>query len=60
MSEKRIGQIAYEAYANSRSNKAFDWSPLPEWADVKPEIQGAWDAAAKAVAEQAINGRIRL
>lgn len=59
MSEKRIGQIAYEAYANARSGKTHDGRDMPKW-DELGDVQIGWDAAAKAVAEEAINGRIKL
>lgn len=46
---KTLGQIAYEAYCGNRGWKSYDDKPLPQWPDVKPEIQKAWQEAAWAV-----------
>ena len=46
-----MGQVAYEAYCQSTGNKSLiSGAELPKWADLKPEIQRAWAAAADAVA----------
>ena len=45
-----MGQVAYEAYCQSTGNKSLiSGAELPKWADLKPEIQRAWQAAANAV-----------
>lgn len=48
--ETVMAQLAWAAYAQSTNFKAFDGSPLPPWSGMKPAIQTAWIAAAKAVA----------
>jgi hypothetical protein len=45
-----LGQVAYEAYAQASDGVSLVTGvTLPGWADVKPEIQAAWQAAAAAV-----------
>jgi hypothetical protein len=47
------GQVAYEAYCQSAGwVSQFTGDRLPEWVDVKPEVQEHWEAAAAAVADQ--------
>lgn len=57
---KSLGQLAYEAYCNSRSNRAFDGSRLPEWSDVPPDIQGGWVEAARVVSSAVLSGHVKL
>lgn len=46
---KTPGQIAYEAYCETTGWKsAISGAPLPQWAEVKPEIVAAWENAAAA------------
>lgn len=40
------GKTAYEAYGENRNWKTYDDKPMPQWKDLKPEIQHAWAAAA--------------
>ncbi len=42
-------QIAYEAYCGSVNWKSFTGDALPQWPDVRPSLQAAWQAAAMAV-----------
>jgi hypothetical protein len=44
-----IGKAAYDAYCATRAWKSYNGELLPQWADVKPEIQAGWVAAAEAV-----------
>lgn len=47
---KSLGQIAYEAYCENTNWKSLiSGQQLPQWKDVKPEIQRAWESAANAV-----------
>lgn len=47
---KPLGQIAYEGYCASTGGKSLiSGDTLPPFADLKPEIQQAWQAAALAV-----------
>lgn len=46
-----IGKIAYDAYSSERGWKSFNGDPLPQWDQVKPDIQVAWAAAAEASIE---------
>lgn len=46
MCNKTLGQIGYEAYCSSTGWKSLiSGAQLPQWADVKPEIQLAWETA---------------
>lgn len=40
------GQKNYEAYAEARNWKDYRGEPIPQWNDVRPEIQLAWQIAA--------------
>ena len=42
-------QINYEAYCSARNWKSFNGDPLPQWLEVKPDIQDGWRFAAEAV-----------
>lgn len=44
-----FGQVAYDAYCDTRNWKSFNGDPLPQWPDVKPDIQAGWRQAAVAV-----------
>jgi hypothetical protein len=45
-------QKAYEAYcAHTNWKSLVSGQPLPQWADVKPEIKDAWRAVANAFLE---------
>lgn len=44
MSTKTNGQVAYEAYGEHTQWKSLaNGKPIPQWADVKPEIKEAWE-----------------
>lgn len=45
----RLGQTAYEAYANQRGWATYDGQNMPSWEDVDPGICTAWESAAMAV-----------
>lgn len=50
---KTLGQIAYESYANySGWRSLVTGEPLPNWDRLRPSVQGAWQAAARGVAEE--------
>jgi hypothetical protein len=44
-----LGQVAYDAYCETRNWKSFSGQALPRWPDVQPDIQEGWRVAAKAV-----------
>ena len=46
---EHLGKVAYEAYCELRNWKSYDGKPLPQWPDVKADIQYGWIAAATAV-----------
>jgi hypothetical protein len=47
--DPRYGQTAYEAYrAEAGGVSLVTGAPLPDWEELKPEIQQAWVAAAAA------------
>lgn len=45
-----LGRIAYKTYCTKRGGRAYDGSPIPDWADMRPGIRDAWAAAALHVA----------
>ena len=49
MGEQPLGQVAYEAYCGKGWKSLISGAPLPQWEEVRPDIQAAWDAAADAV-----------
>lgn len=50
MNEKTLGQVAYEAYAQSANWKSLiHGDPLPQWQELAPPVRNGWDAAAIAV-----------
>lgn len=44
-----IAGMAYEAYSRASGGKAFNGDLLPEWPQVKPQIQSYWRAAMRVV-----------
>lgn len=53
------GQIGYEAYAASTGGKTFDGRDMPAWAALPSNIKQAWMAAAKAIADDVLDGERR-
>ena len=52
MNNKTLGQIAYEKYLEQPlADSVAAGQDLPQFADLNPERQQAWEAAAAAVAE---------
>jgi hypothetical protein len=52
MSEKTMGQVAFEAYRDAVKGQAYDGTPIPEWDSLdgdRLKAQGGWEAAALAV-----------
>lgn len=58
MSQKTLGQIAYEAYCASTDWKsAVSGAPLPQYVEQRPAVIAAWEAAGTAVgAHVMLNG----
>lgn len=46
------GEAAYRAYGDHVGWKNYQGLPMPEWANLPPLIQGAWNAAAEAIIER--------
>ena len=49
MSEKTIGQVAFEAYNESKGGLTYDGKPIPPWDELsgdKAAVHRAWEAAA--------------
>lgn len=57
---KSYGQIAFEAYNESKGGKTYDGKPIPPWGEVGDEVRKAWDAAADAVIDEYHNSSIRV
>lgn len=53
--EVRLGKVAYDAYGAERGWVVFDGSPMPHWNKQPSDLQEAWEAAAKAVAQLVAN-----
>lgn len=51
MAWRDIAVSAYRAYAASTGNKNYQGLPMPEWGNLTPAIQTAWEAAARQVGE---------
>lgn len=51
-----LGEVAYNAYGDSRSWRTIGDDPMPAWGDQHDYIQEAWEAAAKAVVESTLDG----
>lgn len=49
MNHRTLRQIAFEAYKEAVQGVAYDGTPIPEWQDLKPTIQAAWQAAAEEI-----------
>lgn len=50
MNTKTLGQVAFEAYSAAVGGKTYDGKPIPQWHEVRAEIQQGWEAAAKVAA----------
>lgn len=46
---RSLGQIAFDAYTESKRGTTFDGRPIPAWQDLGDEVRNAWSAAAQAV-----------
>jgi hypothetical protein len=44
-----LGEIAYNAYCDAVGWVSVHGDPLPKWEQQKPDLQEAWQLAAKAV-----------
>lgn len=51
MAWRDIAESAYKAYAASTRNKNYQGLPMPEWQNLTPAIQTAWEVAARQVGE---------
>jgi hypothetical protein len=53
-----LEQLAYEAYrAHTGGISLASGQPIPEWSQLKPEIQDAWDSSTAAVITAIANER---
>lgn len=52
MEERTLGEVAYTAYGNAVEWKNFQGGPMPPWHEQVQFIRDAWEAAARAVADQ--------
>lgn len=47
---KTLGQVGYEAYCSHTNWKSLiSGENLPQWGNVKPEIQNAWEHAGERI-----------
>ncbi len=57
MAQRTLGQVGFEAYGDAAGWTAYDGKPMPRWDDnLRPDIKEKWEAAAKAVADKAVDG----
>lgn len=49
-----LGRIAFTAYREYTCGLTHDDKPMPEWDDLGPRIQGAWQVAARAAMRAAL------
>ncbi|WP_318202976.1 hypothetical protein [Streptomyces sp. SCL15-4] len=50
-----LGQVAYLAYSEATGGLTHDGRPMPAWDDLGDTVQGAWIAAAAAVAAHTVD-----
>ena len=43
------GETAYEAYRYHQNGVSYNGGKIPRWAEVRPDIKSAWEAAANRV-----------
>ena len=49
-----LAQLAYKAYGGAVHGRSVRDEPLPDWNDLGPKVQNAWEVAAEAVARKAL------
>jgi hypothetical protein len=47
--DKTLGQIAFEAYNESKGGLTYDGKPIPPWSEVGDAVRLGWNVAAEAV-----------
>jgi hypothetical protein len=45
---KTLGEIAFDAYTESKKGTTFDGRPIPKWEDLGEPVRNAWQAAGEA------------
>lgn len=45
----QLAQIAYEVYAEHQNWKNFAGNPIPQWAEVRPDIKRAWHVVVQTI-----------
>lgn len=46
---EKYGEIAYNAYCETRDWKSYNGDPLPKWPDVREDIKHGWKKATSKV-----------
>lgn len=49
MSDKSMGQRAFEAYNEAKGGRTYDGKPIPPWDAVGDDVRSAWERAAAVV-----------
>lgn len=49
-----LAKAAYAAYGGATGGKNHRGEPMPEWGELGPAIQTAWEVAAEAIARQVL------
>ena len=55
MNKERLGEIAYNAYCETRDWKSVRGEPLPHWKQQSEDLRNSWIKAAEAVAKELAN-----
>lgn len=42
---KTLGEIAFDAYTESKKGTTFDGRPIPKWEDLGESVRNAWESA---------------
>lgn len=59
MNDKSLGQIAFEAYSESKDWKTYDGKDIPQWGALTDDVRVGWELAALAVQNELILRKIQ-
>lgn len=55
MTKLQLSKLAYAAYGAVTDFKNYQGLPMPEWDNLPPKIQEAWQAAVSVVSDSVLN-----
>lgn len=47
MKQQSVGEVAFSLYVEAKDGKTYDGKIIPDWDNVAPGVQEAWEAAAQ-------------